>query len=370
MAEDNSGIGVSRRNMLKITSGGIVGLAGCAGSGGTGDGTDGTTEPSGTTDDSDRSTDTTQSGNGYPSQTINWWIPFSKGGGQDIGQRNLAPYLEEELGVSFALSNKTGGGSGVALQQLANNVEPDGYTISGTFLEYSYLMQAIFDFNYDPTEFEPIYQWSRYPFVITVDTDSEYQSVDDLIEASKEEELTWGQVALGGPDHLSGLLLEEQTEFQGRPVPFNGGGETAAALLGGRVDFAIPTVAAAKPRVDAGEMRPLVMFAQSRDEPDLEGIFPDTPIITELDNIDNPWQALSQRGAVAPPGTPEEKINTLTQAFENATAKEEYQQQASANNEILYRRGPEGYMESLNSLINQYEQSLPMLKESVERLQD
>lgn len=313
----------------------------------------------------------TNRGGNYPSRSINWWIPYSKGGAQDLGQRTLAPYLEETLGESLALQNKAGGGGGKAFQELANGTEPDGYTISGTLLEFQYLMDAIFDFDYDPLEFQYIHQWARYPFVIAVRADSDWKTLTDVIEASKDEQLTWGQVALGGPEHLAGLRLREQTDFEGRPVSFSGGGETTSALLGERIDLSFPTVAAATPRIESGDMRVITIFSQPRSEfPALEGILPDVPTITETDEVSDSINAFATRGSIAPPDLPDEKQETLATAHREAIENEEWQEKARDQGELVVQAGPEGIKGNMEGIIEEYEPYIDMLRESVDEIQD
>lgn len=307
----------------------------------------------------------------YPSRTVTWWIPYSKGGGQDLGQRTLAPYLEDTLGESLALKNVTGGGGGKAYQQLANDVEPNGYTISGTLLEFQYLMDAVFGFKYDPLDFQYIYQWARYPFVIAVRADSEWQTLTDVIEASKEKKLKWGQVAFGGPEHLAGLRLEDQTDFNGRPISFSGGGETMSALLGERVDLTFPTLAAATPRVKSGDIRLITMFSQPRSEfPALKGVFPDVPTITETDPITDPINAFATRGSIAPPELPDDKQKVLVEAHKEATAKEEWQKKARNQGELVVRAGPEGIKGNMEAIIEEYKPYIDRLKKSVKKIQE
>lgn len=313
----------------------------------------------------------TGGGTEYPSRSVNWWIPYSKGGGQDLGQRTLAPYLEDALGVSLALQNVTGGGGGKAYQQLANDVDPDGYTISGTLLEFQYLMDAVFDFDYEPLEFQYLYQWARYPFVMAVRADSDWQTLGDVIEASKETELKWGQVAFGGPEHLAGLRLEEQTEFNGRPISFSGGGETMSALMGERVDLTFPTLAAATPRVKSGDIRLITMFCRPRSEfAALEGVFPEVPTITETEQVQNPINAFATRGSIAPPELSSDVKEILVTAFEEATGNEEWQGKARSQGELVVRAGPEDIKGNMESIIEEYEPYVDVLKESVEQIQN
>src|SRR5262245_14704539 len=64
----------------------------------------------------------------YPTRPVTIVNPFAPGGGTDLLARMLAQKLEQRLGKSFLIENKTGAGSiiaAVAVQKAA----PDGYTL-------------------------------------------------------------------------------------------------------------------------------------------------------------------------------------------------------------------------------------------------
>lgn len=317
-------------------------------------------------------TTSSSSGSDYPSEAITLWIPYSKGGGIDMSTRALQPYLEDELEVSLAAKQVTGGGGAVAYERLATNVEADGYTVSVAVPSFMYLMDKVHGFEYDPPNQRLIYQWASDPFVLSVNADSDWQTLDDVIEASKEEPLKWGQVGLGGSDHYAMLRLTEETEFDGRPVSFSGGGASSAALMGGRIDIDTPTLSTAWPRVESGDIRPIAITAPPRSEFEpLKGVYPDTPTVPKaVESVSEPIKAGTDRALIVPPDLPDEKIQVLTEAFEQATANEEWQSKATSRHELIDRRGPEEAMQNYRTLINQYESTVPALKESVEKYQN
>ncbi|MFC7216099.1 Bug family tripartite tricarboxylate transporter substrate binding protein [Saliphagus sp. GCM10025334] len=341
----------SRRRILEAVGGattiGLGGLAGCL------------------SDFGDNSDDSE-----YPNQAIDLWIPYSEGGGIDMSARALKPYLEDELGTSLAAQQVTGGGGGVAMERIFNETESDGYTLSVMTTEFMYLMQKMFDFDYEPSELTFIYQWASDPFLIAVNADSEWETVDDVIQASQEEEIRWGQVAMGGSDHLAMLRLREETDFQGRPVSFNGGGESSAALIGDRIEIDTPTLSTGWPRIDSGDIRPIAITAPSRDEYEpLQGVYSDVPTLPETGIIDDPIRTGTTRILVGPPDLPNSIVETVSTAMENASAVEEWQEQARNRRELVDRRGAEGAKEFFESLVDEYEPWLDPLQESVNELQ-
>jgi tripartite-type tricarboxylate transporter receptor subunit TctC len=64
----------------------------------------------------------------YPSKPIRIIVPTAPGGGYDVIGRLVAERLGQELGQSIVVENRTGAGTLVGTQFVANAI-PDGYTL-------------------------------------------------------------------------------------------------------------------------------------------------------------------------------------------------------------------------------------------------
>ena len=64
----------------------------------------------------------------YPERPVTLLVPFTAGGGSDMGARTYEPYLEECLGQDVVIVNKPGAGGELGFAELAQTT-PDGYTI-------------------------------------------------------------------------------------------------------------------------------------------------------------------------------------------------------------------------------------------------
>ena len=64
----------------------------------------------------------------YPARTVTIVNPFAPGGGTDLLARMVAQKLEQRLGKSFVVENKTGAGSIIAAVAVQKSA-PDGYTL-------------------------------------------------------------------------------------------------------------------------------------------------------------------------------------------------------------------------------------------------
>ena len=102
--------------------------------------------------------------------------------------------------------------------------------------------------------------------VIVVPANSPHKTMADLVKAFKENpgKVSWGGGSAGGTDHiLVGLIAKE---VGGDPakinyVPFKGGGEAIAAILGGHVTAGVSGIGEFAEQIKAGKMRALALSA-------------------------------------------------------------------------------------------------------------
>jgi tripartite-type tricarboxylate transporter receptor subunit TctC len=124
--------------------------------------------------------------------------------------------------------------------------------------------------------------------------------------------------------HVTGIKLTH--------VPYRGWGESSPALLGGHIEAIVAQPGEAKPMVDGGKMRALVVFQNTR-----HPAFPDAPTAKELGwNVANGvWFLL-----VAPKGTPAPVIKHIHDAAKAAMEEPSFTSAMSLRGvDVDYRPG-------------------------------
>jgi len=105
-----------------------------------------------------------------------------------------------------------------------------------------------------------------------------------------------GGSAPGGPDHLAPMLIAKAVGLPPKTVnyiPFDGGGELLASVLGGKVAFGVSGVGEYRDQIQAGTLRVLAVTSKDR----IQGI--DAPTLRQA-GVD--VEFTNWRGIVAPPG--------------------------------------------------------------------
>lgn len=250
----------------------------------------------------------------FPERDITYVIPFNAGGESDITARLQQPHLEDILGVNVTIVNRPGGGGAVAWSENQRSTDPDGYTIIGVNLPHITTQPMLrTDTGFETDNFEIITWFQFTPNALLVRENSPFQTLDELIAYAKENP---GSVTLGGSgsntaNHIAVLQLEQLADIDLTYVPFTGTGPTVPALLGGHVTALMSYSPMAVLQQD--QVRTLAIASADR-----VSFLPDAPTFVEqgIDIVSG-----AQRGVAAPPGTPEDVVAALADAFEEASRR-------------------------------------------------
>ena len=255
----------------------------------------------------------------YPEKQITVLQGFKPGGGSDTLAQLTQPFLEKVIGQSFINQYIPGATGAIAWTQLAKTSKKDGYTVSITntpMLQTNYIMNP--EITYNISELEPLANVITDPGIIVVGKDSPYKTVQDFMNAAKENpgKITVGNSGVGGDDFFTTLIVEKATGLKFQMIPFEGDGPSWQAAMGGKIDASFNNLGITYPQIKAGNLIPLALFAESRYE-----LLPDVPTLKELGyNV----VSGSSRGYSAPGGIPEEAKNTLIEAFRKMSEMPEF----------------------------------------------
>ena len=241
---------------------------------------------------------------GYPNHPIRCIVPYIAGSSPDVVARIIGPKLSERLGQSVVIDNRGGANSIIGTEIVARSL-PDGYTIllGATALATN---PSLYKLSYDATKsFAPITQTVAVHFLLVVHPSLPVKTVAEFITLAKARpgQLTYGSAGNGSPGHLAGELLGSLTSIKLVHVPYKGGPQVEADLIGGQIQAQFGVIATSLPHVKAGKTRALAVSSVTRST-----ILPEMPTIAEAVPGFNMvgWQ-----GFLVPAGTPGEIIQRL-----------------------------------------------------------
>ncbi len=201
----------------------------------------------------------------WPKENINFIVTHGAGGDTDYNARLIARFLEPELGVAVAASNVTGSNGSIALTQYKDE-KPDGYTfvLTNTAALTGNQATGISDFGYDAFETVAVYAKQAGENIL-VPADSPYNTLEDLIEASKANPGTikFG-VSTGGGVYIASVIMEKSYGAQFNVIESGDAAERTTALLGGHVDATIVPYSGAKEYLENGDVKSLATLLEER----------------------------------------------------------------------------------------------------------
>ncbi|WP_073433756.1 tripartite tricarboxylate transporter substrate binding protein [Halomonas cupida] len=258
----------------------------------------------------------------YPERPITLVVPWAAGGGTDATARTIGRALEEQLGQTVNVVNRTGG-SGVVGHTAMLNAAPDGYTIGLATGEVNMMhWLGLTDLTYE--DFTPIGQ-INYDFPgVQVAADSPYESLEELVEAIRTEPkgtFTASGTGLGGVWHLAfaGFLMDQGIEADRVSwIPSEGAAPAMTELVSGGIDIVPSSVPEARSMIEAGKVKSFTVMS-----PERIPSFPNVPTLRE--EIGSDYQVGEWRGIAGPKGMPPEVVATLEEALEEAYKSDTYQ---------------------------------------------
>jgi putative tricarboxylic transport membrane protein len=224
--------------------------------------------------------------------------PAAPGGGWDQTARSMQQALvAEKLVKSAQVINIAGAGGTVGLAQFVNAGKGDGNQL----MVNGFVMVGAILLNKSPvslSQVTPIARLTQEAQVMVVPASSTIKTAGDLAEATRKDvaKVTFAGGSAGGVDHIMAALFVGAAGADASKVnyvAFSGGGESLAAILGGKVTAGISGYGEYEGQIKAGKLRAIGITSPER----LPGI--DVPTFKEqsIDLVLANW-----RSVVAAPG--------------------------------------------------------------------
>ena len=226
----------------------------------------------------------------YPNRPVQIVVAHRAGGGVDLFFRLLAEELKRSWRVPVNVENQFSAGGMTAANTVAQS-KKDGNAILGIIVGILSTMTAVKpDGPVNLTrDFDPILINPGYASVIyVVKSDSKFKTLKDVINYAKEKpgDLICGTGPRGTENFLEWELLKRVAKVDITTLSYQGSAEVYPQLLGGHIQIGGGADTSAKPYIDSGRMRPLVVDMKSPILPDVptfaEAGYPEVNLITTI----------------------------------------------------------------------------------------
>ena len=259
---------------------------------------------------------------------IKMMIPANPGGGWDTTGRALGKALQDAgVASSVTYENKGGAAGIIGLAQYANATKGDG---SSLMVMGAVMLGGIIT-GKPPVSLDkvtPIARLTSEYNVFVVPANSPLKTMKDVVEQMKKDpgSVKWGGGSRGSTEHIAAAMLAREVGVDAAKinyVPFRGGGEAVAAILGGNVTVGGSGYSEFQQYIESGKMRAIAVTSPKR----LKGINIPT-MIEQGYNIDiGNW-----RGVYAPAGLTAAQRKDLTDMVFKATKSKSWAESLEKNN--------------------------------------
>ena len=245
----------------------------------------------------------------WPSRQIRAMIPFGAGSATDVVPRVVFDRLSAELGQPIVVENRAGAGGTLGTAMVVK-ADPDGYSILAHSSALAIAPAIYPDLTFDATrDLASVLMIGSSANVMIVPPSRPWKTVQDFIADAKGKpgSMSFGSVGVGSAVHISAEKFRLAAGITATHVPYRGGAEVIADIIGGRVDFYMCPLATALPMIRGGQVRALLVSSPQRVE-DL----PDVPVPSEIGLKDA--ESASWYGVFAPVKTPRDIVEKLHDA--------------------------------------------------------
>jgi tripartite-type tricarboxylate transporter receptor subunit TctC len=288
-------------------------------------------------------------------KTIAIDIPHRAGASTDIVARAFQPYFAKETGAIITIENLEGGGGNRA-HNTTYRAAPDGLTLEITPFPSAMLGELTKGGEFKSLEFTYIGTITGADYNgIFVPYDSPYQTLGDLINATKEKKLTCAGSGIGTNGHMALILLEKGAGVEFEYVSFDGGSEAAVAVAGKHTDCGVGNVVALKQLSDEKRIRVLGVIGAER-----HPAFPDAPTAQESGYPDAVMDVCV--GLIGPPKMDSALVKFIADATEKICTDQEFIEKMTALGSSVVYLGPGEFKAMAENIYKQAEIVAPVIQ--------
>jgi tripartite-type tricarboxylate transporter receptor subunit TctC len=243
----------------------------------------------------------------YPAKPVRIVVPFAVGGSADVYARFIGAKLTENLGQTFVVENRPGGGAVIGTDLVAKS-PADGYTILMMSNTHTVNETLIAKKPYDlMRDLAPITGVNYQDLLLVVNAEVKASNLREFIALAKAQpgKLNYASSGPGTPYHMAGELFKHMAGVNIVHVPHKGSDQARTAVLAGQVEMMFDAISTMVAHTRGGKLKALATTGKTR-----SAVTPDVPTAAEA-GVPG-YEATIWLGLMAPAGTPRpvlEKLN-------------------------------------------------------------
>jgi putative tricarboxylic transport membrane protein len=250
-------------------------------------------------------------------------IPAGTGGGADQMARLIQGIIVKHklMKESMVVINKSGGAGAEGFMDVVQDAGNEHKLIITLSNLFTTPLATGVPFSWE--DMTPVAMLALDNFVLWVKADAEYQTAKEYLEAAAAPDASFEMGGTGSKqeDQIITVAIAEATDAKFTYVPFDGGGDVAAAVVGGHVNSSVNNPIEQVSHWQGGATRPLCVFAAERLEVEGDIAWGEIPTCEESGV---PMQYQMLRGIFMPADVDQEVVDYYVGLFEKVRETPEW----------------------------------------------
>jgi tripartite-type tricarboxylate transporter receptor subunit TctC len=202
----------------------------------------------------------------WPDRPIRVVVPYPPGGPADIMGRLAAQKLQDKLGATVVVENRSGA-SGTVGAEGVRQAAPDGHTFLAAPSVHVLGRHVLRSVPYDPVQdFTPVARYGEGPLLVLANPAVPGRTIAEALPAmrAKPQSYSFGLSAFGAANHLAVIEFNRLAGLDLLIVPYRGSAPALTDLVAGQVQLMIDPIIAALPHVREGRLKALAVTSPRR----------------------------------------------------------------------------------------------------------
>ena len=261
----------------------------------------------------------------WPTKPVTLVVGTPAGGAIDAYARNLADHLSRQTGGTFLVDNRAGAGGNISAEYVLK-APADGHTLWVTTHAMFTINPSVYpSLRWKQSEFKPIAKGVESPLLLSIHPSLPARNLTELANwlNANPSKAAYASFSPGTPSHFLGFQLNERLKLNMVHVPYKGSAPQLNDLLAGQVLLGFTQMQGATQQIQTGKLNALAITSTERSKH-----LPQVPTLAELGYRDLSLQVWF--GLVAPTGTPQPVVETITTAVMKVQNDQEYRAKLEA----------------------------------------
>ena len=213
----------------------------------------------------------------WPTRPVRLVVPYPPGGSSDIIARVISEPLSAALGQSVVVENKPGASGNVGAGMVVQSAD-EGHSLLLCDVGALAISPSVYKkLTFNPSkDLRGVSMLAYSPHVLAVHPDVKANTLEEIVEMSRKEQVNFAVTAIGSAPHLAAVEIQQATGAKWDYVPYKGGSQAITDTIGGQCQVILNGLLATLPHIKSGKLRAIAISKAER-----MSLVPDIPTIAE-----------------------------------------------------------------------------------------